>query len=259
MKQTINILAIGDVVGRPGRLILKDKLQGLIDTHRTDIVIVNGENAAGGRSITPDIVQEFLSIGVDVITSGNHIWDNNEVLKILDSEPALLRPANYPVSARGHGYHIIERKGFKICVINLQGRLFMEPIDCPFQKFNTLYDSLKDSVNIIIVDFHAEATSEKRAFGWHVDGRASAVFGTHTHVMTADEDILPAGTGYITDIGMTGSFDSVIGINKENSVKRFLTFTRVRFEVAEGNCKVNAVVFDINNNGKTERISRIIT
>ncbi|OHD65550.1 MAG: metallophosphoesterase [Spirochaetes bacterium RBG_13_51_14] len=259
MKQTLNILAIGDVVGRPGRLILKDKLQGLIDTHRADIVIVNGENAAGGRSITPDIVQEFLSIGVDVITSGNHIWDNNEVLKILDSESALLRPANYPAGVKGHGYHIIERKGFKICVINLQGRLFMEPIDCPFQKFNTLYDSLKDSVNIIIVDFHAEATSEKRAFGWHVDGRASAVFGTHTHVMTADEDILPAGTGYITDIGMTGSFDSVIGINKENSVKRFLTFTRVRFEVAEGNCKVNAVVFDINNNGRTERITRITT
>jgi 2',3'-cyclic-nucleotide 2'-phosphodiesterase len=255
----MKILAVGDVVGRPGRQILKDKLQGIIDTHRVGMVIVNGENAAGGKSITPDIAQEFLTAGVDVITSGNHIWDNSEVLKIIDSEPALLRPANYPAGLRGHGYHIIERKGFRVCVINLQGRLFMEPIDCPFRKFDSLYSELKEKADIFIVDLHAEATSEKRAFGWHVDGRATMVFGTHTHVMTADEEILPGGTGFITDIGMTGSFNSVIGINKENSVKRFLTFTRVKFEVAEGNCKLNGVVFEVNREGRTEGITRIIT
>jgi metallophosphoesterase (TIGR00282 family) len=258
MKNTLKILAIGDVVGRPGRQVLKDKLQGIIDTHRIDMIIVNGENAAGGKSITPDIAQEFFSVGIDVITTGNHVWDNSEVLKILDSEPALLRPANYPAGVKGHGYHIVERKGFRICVINLQGRLFMEPIDCPFQKFDILYPIVKEKADIIIVDFHAEATSEKRAFGWHVDGRASAVFGTHTHVMTADEEILPKGTGFITDIGMTGSFNSVIGVNKENSVRRFLTFTRVKFEVAEGNCKVNAAVFEFNKEGKTESVVRII-
>ncbi|MBN1497891.1 MAG: TIGR00282 family metallophosphoesterase [Spirochaetes bacterium] len=254
----MKILAVGDVVGRPGRQILKDKLQGIVDTHRVGMVIVNGENSAGGKSITPDIAKEFFAAGIDVITTGNHIWDNSEALKILD-EPALLRPANYPPGLKGHGYHIIDRKGFRICVINLQGRLFMEPIDCPFQKFDAIYEEVRDRADIIIVDLHAEATSEKRAFGWHVDGRASVVFGTHTHVMTADEEILPKGTGFITDIGMTGSFNSVIGVNKENSVRRFLTFTRVRFEVADGNCKVNAAVFEVNKEGRTEAITRIIT
>jgi metallophosphoesterase (TIGR00282 family) len=256
-KSSLKVLAVGDIVGRPGREILRSRLQGIIDVHRIDLVIVNGENAAGGKSITPDIVRELLSIGVDVITTGNHVWDNKEVLKILNSEPALLRPANYPKGVLGHGYHLLDCKGFRICVMNLQGRLFMEPIDCPFQKFDAIYDEVKDKAEIIIVDFHAEATSEKKALGWYVDGRASVVFGTHTHVQTADEDILPGGTGYITDLGMTGSFDSVICVNKENSVKRFLTFTRVKFEVAEGNCKINAAVFEINKNGKTDTIIRI--
>ncbi|MBN2159669.1 MAG: TIGR00282 family metallophosphoesterase [Spirochaetes bacterium] len=259
MKQTLKILAVGDVVGRPGRQVLKDKLQGIVDTHRIDFIIVNGENSAGGKSITPDIAKEFLSLGVDAITTGNHVWDNSEVLKILDVEKALIRPANYPPGVKGHGYYLADRKGISICVMNLQGRLFMEPIDCPFQKFDALYAEVKDRADIIIVDLHAEATSEKQAFGWYVDGRASAVFGTHTHVMTADERVLPNGTGYITDIGMTGSFDSVIGVNKENSVKRFLTFTRVKFEVADGNCRVNAAVFEISKEGKTESVVRIMT
>lgn len=258
MGQTFKILAVGDVVGRSGRQVLKDKLQGIVDVHRIDMVIVNGENAAGGKSITPDIAQEFFSIGTDVITTGNHIWDNSEALKIIDSQPALLRPANYPEGVRGHGYCFIERKGFRVCVMNLQGRLFMEPIDCPFRKFDRMYEEVREKADVIIVDFHAEATSEKKALGWYLDGRATALFGTHTHVMTADEDILPKGTGYITDVGMTGAFDSVIGINKENSMKRFLTFTRVKFEVAEGNCKVNAIVFEVNKEGKTESITRII-
>ncbi|TFH40486.1 MAG: TIGR00282 family metallophosphoesterase [Chrysiogenales bacterium] len=254
----MKILVVGDVVGRPGRKILQDRLQGIVDTRRIDFVIVNGENAAGGKSITPAIVKEFQSMGVDVITSGNHIWDNSEIVKVLDSEPTLLRPANYPAPARGYGYHIADRRGVRICVVDLQGRLFMDPIDCPFRKFDEIYKEVRERSDIIIVDFHAEATSEKRALGWHLDGRASALYGTHTHVMTADEEILPRGTGFITDIGMTGSFDSVIGVNKENAVRRFLTFTRVRFEVAEKNCKVNAVLFEINREGKTESIVRII-
>lgn len=257
MKETLRILAVGDVVGRPGRDLLKSRIQGIIDTHGVDFVIVNGENSAGGKSITPDIVREFLSIGVDVITTGNHVWDNSEVLKILDVEPALLRPANYPSGVKGHGYHIVDKKGFRVCVMNLQGRLFMEPIDCPFQKFDALYASVKDKSDMIIIDFHAEATSEKQALGWHVDGRASALFGTHTHVQTADERVLPGGTGYITDLGMTGSFDSVIGVNKDNSVRRFLTFTRVKFEVAEKNCRINGIIMDITKDGKTERMERI--
>ena len=259
IKNSLKVLAVGDIVGRPGRETLKSRLQGIVDVHRIDLVIVNGENAAGGKSITPEIVHELFSIGVDVITTGNHVWDNKEVFKIINAEPALLRPANYPTGVMGHGYHILERRGFSICVMNLQGRLFMEPIDCPFQKFDAMYGVVKDTAQIIIIDFHAEATSEKRAMGWYVDGRASAIFGTHTHVQTSDEDILPGGTGYITDLGMTGSFNSVIGVNKENSVKRFLTFTRVKFEVAEGNCKINAAIFDINKNGKTESILRITT
>jgi 2',3'-cyclic-nucleotide 2'-phosphodiesterase len=259
MKNTLKILAVGDIVGRPGRQVLNDKLQGIVDTHRIDLIIVNGENSAGGKSITPDIVQELFAMGVDVITSGNHIWDNSEVLKIIDTVPALLRPANYPAGVRGHGHYIMDRKGFRVCVINLQGRLFMEPIDCPFRKFDELYAEIKDKADIIIIDFHGEATSEKRALGWHVDGRATVLFGTHTHVMTADEEILPRGTGYLTDLGMTGSFDSVIGVNRENAVKRFLTFTRVKFEVAEGNRKINAAVFEVNKEGKTENIVRIIS
>ena len=180
MAQTFKILAVGDVVGRSGRQVLKDKLQGIVDVHRIDMVIVNGENAAGGKSITPEIAQEFFSIGTDVITTGNHIWDNSEALKIIDSQPALLRPANYPEGVRGHGHCIIERKGFRVCVVNLQGRLFMEPIDCPFRKFDRIYETVKDSADVIVVDFHAEATSEKKALGWYLDGRATAVFGTHT-------------------------------------------------------------------------------
>ncbi len=258
MKRGMKILAVGDVVGRPGRHVLRDRLQGIVDTRRVDFVIVNGENAAAGKSITPDIVKEFKSMGVDLITTGNHVWDNREIVKYLDEDATIIRPANYPPGAPGRGWHVVERKGVAVCVINLQGRLFMDPIDCPFRKFDEIYAEVKERADIIIVDFHAEATSEKRALGWHLDGRASALFGTHTHVMTADEEILPGGTGYLTDVGMTGSFDSVIGVNRENAVRRFLQFTRVKFEVADKNCKVNAVLFEINGEGKTDRVERII-
>ncbi len=258
MKNSITVLAVGDVVGKTGRYILESKLQGLRDTYRIDIVIVNGENAAGGRSITPDIAESFLTGGVDVITTGNHVWDNKDIMKIIDQEPRLIRPANFPDGVRGKGYYLFNYKGYSICVINLMGRTLMTPIDCPFRKFDEIYKAVHEKAHVIIVDFHAEATSEKRALGWYADGRASVVFGTHTHVMTADEEILPQGTGYITDVGMTGAFDSVIGLKKEFAIDRFLYQVRDKFETATGNPKINAILLEIGSNGKTTRIERII-
>ncbi|MCU0847837.1 MAG: TIGR00282 family metallophosphoesterase [Spirochaetes bacterium] len=259
MKNSLKILAIGDIVGRAGREVLLSRLQGILDQHRIDFVIANGENSAGGFSITPEITQELLRAGVNVITSGNHIWDNKDIFSIIDSEPSLLRPANYPEGVKGKGYCISGKTGISICVINLQGRTNMEPIDCPFRKFDQIYEKIKDESDIIVVDFHAETTSEKRAFGWYVDGRASVMFGTHTHVQTADEEILPGGTGYITDIGMTGAFDSVIGMDKNVSINRFINQIRVRYEPAMGNPKINGVMFTVNKKGITEQIVRMAT
>jgi metallophosphoesterase (TIGR00282 family) len=259
MKETINILAVGDIVGRPGRTILKSQINGLRDVHRVDLVIVNGENAAGGKSITPEITSDLLHSGIDVITSGNHIWDNKDVFEIIDVQPRLLRPANYPEGTRGKGYCNINYKGISIYVINLMGRTFMDPIDCPFRKFDEIYSEIENNADIIIVDFHAETTSEKRALGWYVDGRASLLFGTHTHVMTADEEILPSGTAYITDVGMTGPFDSVIGVEKQFAIEKFLYQTRARFCIATENPKMNAILCKINRNGRSESITRIIS
>ncbi len=252
---SLKIMAIGDVVGNVGRNLLLDKLQGLKELNRVDIVIVNGENAADGRSITPKMVQEMLANGVDVITMGNHVWDKDDILGIIDNEPKLIRPANYPVGVAGKGVYTFKFKGRSITVVNLMGRVHMDPIDCPFLKFDEIYKDLNSEV--IIVDFHAEATSEKRAFGWYLDGRASAVFGTHTHVQTADEEIFPGGTGYITDIGMTGAFDSVIGMKKEGSIHKLIYKTKVRFEPATGNPKINGIILTIDSNGKTEEIKRL--
>ena len=253
----MKILAIGDIVGRTGRNVLQSRIQGIIDQYRIELVIANGENAAGGRSITQSIARDFYSCGVNVITSGNHIWDNKDIYGFINDEAALLRPANYPQGVPGKGYYLNTYKGVSVCVINLLGRVHMEPVDCPFRIFDTIYETIKDKSDIIIVDFHGEATSEKRAFGWYVDGRASVVFGTHTHVQTADEEILPGGTGFITDIGMTGSFDSVIGMEKRQSIEKFLTQIRPRYEVASGNPGINAAIFDVDKNGKTQGITRI--
>ncbi|HOO71182.1 MAG TPA: TIGR00282 family metallophosphoesterase [Spirochaetota bacterium] len=253
----MKILAIGDIVGRTGRNVLQSRIQGLIDQYRIELVIANGENAAGGRSITQSIARDFYSCGVNVITSGNHIWDNKDIYGFINDEVALLRPANYPQGVPGKGYFLSTFKGVSVCVINLLGRVHMEPVDCPFRTFDAIYEIIKDRSDIIVVDFHGEATSEKRAFGWYVDGRASVVFGTHTHVQTADEEILPGGTGFITDIGMTGSFDSVIGMEKRQSIEKFLTQIRPRYEVATGNPGINAVIFDVDKNGKTHAIMRI--
>jgi len=257
MSAALTILAVGDIVGRPGRNVLADNLQALVDIHRIDAVIVNGENAAGGRSITPEIFKDLMQLGVDVVTTGNHVWDNNDVLEIIESEDNLLRPDNFPPGVPGKGWHLFQVRGTSICVMNLMGRSSMDPIDCPFRAFDRLYDEVGEKADIVVVDFHAETTSEKRAFGWYVDGRASAVYGTHTHVQTADEEILPGGTGYITDAGMTGPFDSVIGMRKEESIRRFLSRTRVRFEVASGNPRINGIIFKIGRNGKTESLKRI--
>lgn len=258
MSQKIKILAIGDIVGRVGRNIVGDKLQGLVDRHRIDLVVANGENSAGGMGMTPDNTRELFSYGVNVITSGNHVWNKNEILEILDSEPAFIRPANYPPGVPGKGYYIINVRGVSICIVNLIGRVLMTTLDCPFRKFDEIYNEVKDRCKVIVVDFHAEATSEKQALGWYVDGRASALFGTHTHVQTADERILLKGTGYITDIGMTGPFDSVIGMKKEKSIDYFLYQTKMRFETATDNPGINGVIFTINpDTGKTENIVRV--
>ena len=257
-KGSVRILAVGDIVGRPGRNVLSTRLQGLIDIHKIDYVIANGENASGGISITPDNVSELLAMGVNFITTGNHIWDKSDVLKIIDEDKHIIRPANYPDINRGKGYYIHKCKGINICIINLQGRVHMASLDCPFRKFDEIYEIVQKKTDIIIVDFHAEATSEKKAFGWYVDGRASLVYGTHTHVQTSDEEILPRGTGYITDIGMTGAFDSVIGMDKDDSISKFLSQARIKYRVAKGNPGINGIIATINRSGKTEDITRVI-
>jgi len=254
----LKILAIGDIVGRVGRNAVGNRLQGLIDRYRIDLVIANGENSAGGMGMMPDATRELFSYGINVITSGNHVWNKKEILEIIDSEPSFIRPANYPPGVPGKGYCIVTVKGISICVINLMGRALMSTLDCPFRKFDEIYNEVKDKCGIIIVDFHAEATSEKQALAWYVDGRASAFFGTHTHVQTADERILTKGTGYITDIGMTGPFDSVIGMIKEKSIDFFLYQTKMKFEPAADNPGINGVIFKINgSSGKTEEVIRL--
>jgi metallophosphoesterase (TIGR00282 family) len=258
MNEKITVLAIGDVVGKPGRTIIREILPGYIIKHNIDLVIINGENAAGGTSITAATAMELLSFGADVITTGNHVWDNKDIETIIDKEERLIRPANFPEGVPGRGYVIVSVKDLRVCVMNLMGRLFMLPLDDPFRKFDAIYGSLKDKADVFIVDFHAEATSEKQAFGWYADGRASAVFGTHTHVQTADERILPGGTAYITDIGMTGAFNSVIGMERGKSVERFLKFTKLKYDVASGNVKLNGIEVEIDRGGRAGAIRRII-
>lgn len=258
MSDTFNILAIGDIVGKPGRGIIRDGLSRIRESHGIDMVIANGENAAGGMSITPAVTNELLSYGVDVVTTGNHVWNNKEIESIIDTEPRLLRPANYPEGVPGKGYCLVSVGDIRVCVINLMGRLYLNPIDCPFRKFDAIWDGLRGEAHAVVVDFHAEATSEKRAFGWYAAGRASAVYGTHTHVQTSDEEVLPGGTGYLTDAGMTGSFNSVIGMEKEKSIRNFLSFTRIKFDVAAGNVKLNGVIFRLMPDGRCAGVSRLI-
>ncbi|MCK4738531.1 MAG: TIGR00282 family metallophosphoesterase [Deltaproteobacteria bacterium] len=254
----LNILFIGDLIGSPGRDAFAKLLPSLRERYSPDVVIVNGENSAGGFGITAPIYEELLSVGADVITSGNHIWDKKEILKVIDTLPKLIRPANFPANAPGRGSFVLELEGgVKVGFLNLAGRVFMEALECPFKVALAEVERLKKETNFIIVDMHAEATSEKVALGHYLDGKVSAVIGTHTHVQTADEKILAGGTAYITDAGMTGPFDSVIGVDKEIIIKRFVTSMPARFEVASGENELNGVFVKIGSDGKALEIERV--
>src|SRR5499427_7060944 len=241
----IRILFIGDIVGRPGRELVRQGLRGLVEYHRIDLVVANAENAAAGFGITREIGDQLLDWGVEVMTSGNHIWDKKEALDYIGAEARLLRPANYPAGTPGNGRYLARtRDGQTVGVVNVMGRVFMTNIDDPFQVVLREVEALKQRTRIVFVDFHAEATSEKIAMGWHLDGKVTAVVGTHTHVQTADERILPKGTAYLTDVGMTGPHDSIIGVDIEPALNRFLTALPQKFETASGNPRLNAVIVD---------------
>ncbi len=251
----MKILFIGDIIGKYGRKITGYFLPALKEEYSPDLIIANCENSAHGYGITEKIYKELLEMGIDVFTMGNHIWDKKELARNIEKLPNIICPANYP----GKRYLIIEKSGTKIAVTNLLGRTFMPPMDCPFQAIEKLLPTLRKETNIIIVDIHAEATSEKGALGWFLDGKVSAVAGTHTHVMTADERVLPQGTAFISDIGMVGSQDSIIGMNKDQILKRFITQMPEKFEPTEkGPGLFNAILLDIDDStGKAKEIKRI--
>jgi 2',3'-cyclic-nucleotide 2'-phosphodiesterase len=256
----MRILFIGDIVGRLGRVATSELLPKLKDEFRPDVVIANGENSANGVGITKRIYDELIDMGIDVITSGNHIWDKKEILQDINACTSLIRPANYPDGAPGVGYKIFAAKdGTKYAVINLIGRVFMPPMDDPFKCADKLIEKIKEETNIILVDIHAEATSEKAALGWHLDGRVSAVIGTHTHVQTSDERILLQGTAFITDAGMVGSYNSVIGVGREQIIKRFISGLPERFEADKTSPALfNGLIIDIDDKGKAKEIKRIL-
>jgi metallophosphoesterase (TIGR00282 family) len=257
MRDSFGVLFLGDVIGRTGRRAMERFLPSLVKKHAPSMIIANGENAAGGSGITEEIGKE-LFLQVDVLTSGNHIWDKKEALPYLGREPRLLRPANYPpVNPGRHSYVFQRADGVKAAVLNLQGRVFMEPLDCPFRRADEEVAALAAQTPLIIIDFHAEATSEKQALGWYLDGRVSAVVGTHTHVPTADERILPKGTAYITDVGMVGGRNAVIGISREQALQRFLTSRPQRFEPSRDGLFLSCVFIRIDpETGKALSIER---
>ncbi len=239
----MKILFIGDIVGKPGRVILRTGLAAIVARHGIDLVVANVENAAGGFGITREIGDEIRSYGVDVMTTGNHVWDKKEALDYLPNEPRVIRPANFPAGAPGRGRYVARTPaGDHVGVINVMGRVFMTPIDDPFVVSLAEIEVVRAEARIIMVDMHAEATSEKQAMGWHLDGKVTAVFGTHTHVQTADERILPGGTAYITDVGMTGPHDSIIGVEKEAALRRFRQALPARFATATGDPRLHAVI-----------------
>ncbi|MGD9729180.1 MAG: TIGR00282 family metallophosphoesterase [Nitrospiraceae bacterium] len=255
----MNVLFIGDIMGEPGRKALARLLPKLVVQRHIDVVIGNGENVAGGFGITPDLVDELFDLGLSVITTGNHAWDKKEIIEFFPREPRLLRPANYPEGVPGKGSYVLTcPNGESLGVLHLMGRAFMPTIDCPFQVAKRELERLKSQTPAVVVDMHAEATSEKMAMGHFLDGLVTAVVGTHTHVQTADEQILPKGTAYITDIGMTGPLHSVIGIKKELAIEKFLTGMPRRFEIASGPVVFCAVLVDLDPRlGKALSIERI--
>ena len=255
----MNILFVGDIVGRPGRELIRKGLRALVDRYSLDLVIANAENSAAGFGVTKDIGDTLLEWGVDVMTSGNHIWDKKEAIDYIAGEPRLLRPAKYPAGVPGRGTYVARTgDGRAVGVINVMGRVFMLNIDDPFAVVLREIENIRHQTRVIIVDFHAEATSEKVAMGWYLDGKVTAVIGTHTHVQTADERVLPNGTAYLTDAGMTGPHDSIIGMDKEPSLARFLTAMPSKFEPATGNPRLNGLVIEADDKtGRATGVTRI--
>lgn len=255
----MRLLVIGDIVGRSGRRAVKVNVNSLKKEYDLDFVIANGENAAGGKGITEDTARELFASGVNVLTMGNHVWNKREAYEYIDRETKIVRPANYPPGVPGMGWAVYNAPGsVKIGVINLAGRVFQQALDCPFRKADEILSAIKEKARIVIVDFHAEATSEKAAMGWYLSGRVSAVVGTHTHVQTADERILPGGTAYITDLGMTGPLDSVIGVKKDAAIEKFTTQIPQHFEVAAGPFQFNGAIIEIKEEtGEAIYIKRI--
>jgi len=256
----LRVLMIGDIVGRPGRKAVREKVKAYRQKYKLDFVIANGENAAGGVGLTREIADELYAAGVDFITMGNHTWDKKEIFTFIDHEPSIVRPANYPPGTPGMGSAVVRiNKVNKIGIINLAGRVFLPALDCPFRAADEIVNKMRKETTLIFVDFHAEATSEKIAMGYYLDGRVSAVVGTHTHVQTSDERILPGGSAYITDVGMTGPRDSVLGVQTDLVIQKFITQLPVRFEVAEGVAQLNGVLLELDENtGKAISIERII-
>lgn len=256
----MKLLFVGDVIGKPGRRALRNLLPRLVDRHKADYVVVNVENSAGGFGVTPDVLREIQDLPIDVYTTGNHVWDKKEALDMLDRMPNLLRPANYPQGNPGKGLHVGETAaGIPVAVINLEGMVFMSNLDSPFHTADRLLKGLDPNVKVILVDFHAEATSEKQAMGFYLDGRVSVVLGTHTHVPTADERVLPKGTAFQTDAGMTGPYESVIGMRTDKVLKRFLLQTPSSFEVAKRDVRLAGAVIDVDEaTGKARGIERLL-
>jgi 2',3'-cyclic-nucleotide 2'-phosphodiesterase len=254
----VKLLFVGDVVGGIGRRTLAALLPGIRDAHRPDFVIVNGENSAGGVGVTEKTARELFETGADAITLGNHAYRHREVYGYLDREERIVRPANYPKGSPGRGYTVVERDGMRLGVVNLSGLVFLQAVRSPFAEVDSALADLRDRADAVLVDMHAEATSEKVAMGWHLDGRVSACVGTHTHVPTADGRVLPGGTAYITDVGMTGPIGGVIGVKREQALERFIRLTNVRFETADEDPWLNAVLIDVDGEGRATAIEQLL-
>ncbi len=254
----MKIFFIGDIMGAPGRKALAGLLHKVVDKFNIDVVVANGENASGGMGITPEVAEQLFQLGIDVITTGNHVWKHKEIQAYLESTDRMLRPANYPPGTPGRGLTVIETaSGELAAILNLEGRIFMSPLECPFRTADRELATLKGDIKVILVDMHAEATSEKIALAWYLDGRVSAVIGTHTHVQTADERVFPQGMGYLTDAGMTGPMDGVIGMDRQVILTRFLSQLPQKFKVASQNLQLQGVVLDIAENGRCRELVRI--